>query len=196
MDLAERGKVKVVKGRYKPSGKFHYGYPNDPIFNEEGKLMGITNPRDLIHIHVYGGESIFFESLSKGKLIATKCINDNCEAKGSIFIPYRIHCPDCLARCEDVDITDIAKKGATVHSFMITERTGAFNTLPKPIKFINAEFEGVCTILMGYLSIGEPEIGMKVIPIFNTKKPTYTILDLSWVPLGTSADKLPENFTF
>ncbi len=79
---------------------------------------------------------------------------------------------------------------------MITERTGAFNTLPKPIRFVNVEFEGVPTILMGYLSIGEPKIGMKVIPIFNTTNPTYTILDLSWVPEETNETELPEGFTF
>ena len=49
---------------------------------------------------------------------------------------------------------------------------------------------------MGYLSVGEPEIGMKVVPIFNTTKPSYTILDLSWVPEGTDESEIPEGFTF
>ena len=49
---------------------------------------------------------------------------------------------------------------------------------------------------MGYLSVGEPEIGMKVVPIFNTTKPSYTILDLSWVPEGTNESDIPEEFTF
>jgi len=79
---------------------------------------------------------------------------------------------------------------------MITERTGAFNLLPRPLKFINVEFKGVSTVLMGYLCMGEPEIGMKVIPIFNTRAPTHTILDLWWVPEGTGEEQLPENFTF
>ena len=50
--------------------------------------------------------------------------------------------------------------------------------------------------LMEYLSVGEPGIGMKVVPIFNTTKPSYTILDLSWVPEGTNESEIPEGFTF
>ncbi|MEE9151743.1 MAG: hypothetical protein V3U20_07940 [Thermoplasmata archaeon] len=192
----DRGTVKVERGRYRPKGKFHDISPNTPIRNEEGTLMGVTNPRDITHIHAYGGESVFFESLSKGKLMASRCDNPECETTNSVYIPFRIHCPDCLGRNTVIDITDIAKKTAKVHTFMITERTGAFNTLPKPIKFVNVEFEGVVTILMGYLSVGEPKIGMRVLPIFNTKNPTYTILDLSWVLKGTPESELPEGFTF
>ncbi|NOZ04425.1 MAG: hypothetical protein GXO92_07480 [FCB group bacterium] len=192
----DRGTVKVINGRYRPTGKFHYIYEHSPIFDENGKLMGITNPRDVTHIHAYGGEAQFFESLGKGKLLGTRCDNPHCEAEGSIFMPFRIHCPDCLAKNTVVDLTETARKSATVHTFMITERTGAFNTLPTPIKFVNVEFEGVCTILMGYLSVGEPEIGMRVVPIFKTQNPTFTILDLSWVPAGTKEADLPEGFTF
>jgi len=191
-----RGTVRVVNDHYQPSGKFHFISPNIPIRNEQGDLMGVTNPRDIIHIHTYGGEAVFFESLSKGRLLATRCDNHGCEACGSIFQPFRIHCPDCLVQATVIDMTDIAKTTARIHTFMITERTGAFNTLPKPVRFINVEFDRVCTILMGYLCMGEPEIGMKVVPIFNTRAPTYTILDLWWVPAGTTEDQLPENFTF
>ena len=192
----EQATVKVIDGKYKPSGHFHTIEENTPIRNESDVLMGVTNPRSLTHIHAYGGESIFFESLSKGKLLGTKCENSNCEANGSIFIPFRIHCPDCLAKATVVDMTEVASKGAKVHTFMITERTGALNTLEKPIRFINVEFEGVPTILMGYLSVGEPKMDMKVVPIFQMKKPTYTILDLSWVPEGTDESLLPEGFSF
>jgi uncharacterized OB-fold protein len=95
-----------------------------------------------------------------------------------------------------VDLTDRCRKTAAIHTFMVCERSGAFNTLDKPIKFINVQFEGVSTILMSYLSIGEPKIGMRVIPIFRTVNPTYTITDLSWVPEGTDEKILPEGFTF
>ena len=71
-----------------------------------------------------------------------------------------------------------------------------FNILDKPIKFINIEFDGVCTILMSYLSVGEPEFGMKVVPIFKTQDPTFTIVDLSWVPVGTAESELPQGFSF
>ncbi len=191
-----RGKVRVVNNRYKFEGNFHYPSPNSPIWDDTGKLRGVTNPRDITHVHMYGGEAVFFESLSKGKIIASRCDNDDCASKGSIFMPFRIHCPDCLIKAIQVDITDIAKRTGKIYSFMICERSGAFNSLPKPIKFINIEFEGVCTILMGYLSVGNPIMGLRVVPIFNTKKPTFTILDLSWVPEGTKKKDLPKNFTF
>lgn len=191
----KRGTVEVIENRYKFNGDFHVAYPNTPIWKGE-KLCGVTNPRDMTYVHSYGGEQVFFHGLTKGKLIASRCDNPNCETKGSVYMPFRIHCPDCLGKNTDVDITDIAKKGAKIHTFMTCERSGAFNTLKKPIKFINVEFDGVVTILMGYLSVGEPEMGMKVVPIFQTKNPTYTITDLSWVPLGTPENKLPEGFTF
>lgn len=193
----DHGSVRVVKGKYKINGVFHRPEPNQPIRDDEtGKLMGVTNPRDMTYIHMYGGESVFFESMSQGKLIASRCDNPDCETTGSVYMPFRIHCPDCLFRNTQVDITDNARQTAKVHTFMITARTGAFNTLPKPVKFVNVEFEGVVTILMGYLAVGEPEIGMRVVPIFNTGNPTYTIMDMYWVPEGTKEEELPEGYTF
>ncbi len=196
MNIENHGTVTVENGRYRFSGKFHYGYPSDPIRNMDGKLMGVTNPRDVTHVHMYGGEAPFFEGLGKGMLLGTRCGNPDCETNGSIFIPFRIHCPDCLGKNIIVDMTETAQKGASVHTFMITERTGAFNTLPKPVRFVNVEFEGVPTILMGNLAVGNPKIGMKVVPIFNTTNPTFTILDLAWVPEGTNESELPDGFTF
>ncbi|NOZ75188.1 MAG: hypothetical protein GXO90_07385 [FCB group bacterium] len=194
--IQERGTVKVENGRYRVQGAFSVIHPNSPIYNEAGRLVGITNPRDITHIHSYGGEAPFFESLSKGRLLGTRCDNPDCEYHGTRHVPFVINCPDCLQKAEIIDVTDLARETAKVHTFMVTERTGAFNTLKKPIRFINVEFDGVATILMGYLSLGEPEIGMRVVPIFNTEKPTFTILDLSWVPAGTKSEDLPDNFTF
>jgi uncharacterized OB-fold protein len=194
----EKGFVDVINGRYKPKGTFHIVEKNQPIFNKDtGKLAGVTNPRDMTYIHSYGGEAIFFESLGKGKLMATRCDNDRCEAKGSIFEPFRIYCPDCLRKATVVDITEKAQKKAKIHSFIITHRSGAFNTLPLPIKFINVEFdEEVVTILMSVLVVGDPEIGKRVVPIFRTKDPTYTIMDLMFVVEGTPESDLPEFYTY
>jgi hypothetical protein len=189
--------VEVVEGRYRMRGEFHTIEPNQPIRNESGKLCGVTNPRRLVHTHSYGGEYEFFEGVAQGRLLGTRCDNADCEVGyESVSIPFRIYCPDCLQKMNTVDLTDVANRTATVHSFMITERTGAFNTLEKPIKFINIEFEGVCTILMGYLLCGEPVIGDRVVPIFATASPTYTIVDLAWVPEGTPASDLPKGFSF
>lgn len=192
------GLVHVQDNKYRIKGDFHHMTPNLPIRNadENWKLLGVTNPRDMTYIHTYGGEAPFFEGLSQGKLLATRCDNRDCEFTGTVYQPFRIHCPDCLGRNAIIDMTDIAKKKSTVHTFMVCERSGAFNILDKPIRFINIEFEGISTILMSYLSLGEPKIGMKVVPIFQTLDPTYTILDLSWVPAGTKESELPAGFSF
>lgn len=192
------GQVYVKNNRYKLKGDFHHLTPNTPIRNaDEGwKLLGVTNPRDLTYIHSYGGEAAFFEGLRLGKLLGTRCDNPKCEFKGTIYQPFRIHCPDCLGRNVIIDMTETAKKSSVIHTFMVCERSGAFSLLDKPIKFINVEFEGVDTILMSYLSVGQPEIGMRVVPIFRRTSPTYTILDLSWAPAGTKAEDIPEGFGF
>ncbi len=192
------GQVYVKNNQYKLKGDFHELTPNMPIRNadENFRLMGVTNPRSLTYIHSYGGEAIFFESLSQGKLMASRCDNSRCAYKGSVWMPFRIYCPDCLKKMTVVDITDVAKKTARIHTFMVCERSGAFSLLDKPIKFINVEFDGVVTILMSYLSVGQPKIGMRVIPIFKKIDPTYTILDLSWVPEGTRENQLPVGFSF
>lgn len=192
------GQVYVKNNQYKIKGDFHHLTPNMPIRNADDgwKLMGVTNPRDMTYIHSYGGEAIFFESLSQGKLMATVCETPHCAFKGSIYQPFRIHCPDCLGKNTVIDMTARAKERATIHTFMVCERSGAFNMLDRPIKFINIEFEGVCTILMSYLAKGDPQIGMRIVPIFKTLDPTYTILDLAWVPLGTKSGSLPKGFSF
>jgi uncharacterized OB-fold protein len=192
------GTVTVKKGQYKIKGDFHTISPNMPIRNEdEGwRLMGVTNPRAVTHIHMYGGEAVFFENLAKGKIYGSRCDNAACKFKGTAYLPFRIHCPDCLGKNTVLDLTDLCKRTAKIHTFMVCERSGAFNTLQKPIKFINVEFDGVATILMSYLSVGEPKMGMRVVPIFQTLDPTYTITDLSWVPEGTPVSKLPKGFTF
>ena len=190
--------VKVVDGKFKLEGEFHTAEPNQPIRDEQGKLCGITNPRRVVHHHSYGGEAPFFQGIGDGKLWATRCDNKACEvAYRSIFIPFRIHCPDCLEKNTPIDITELANKSARVYSFMICERSGAFNSLEKPIRFINVEFEGVTTILMSYL-VGkqDPEIGMKVRPIFRTQNPTCTIIDLAFVPADAKAKDLPAGYTF
>ena len=75
------GQVYVKNNQYKLKGAFHHLTPNTPIRNadDDWKLLGVTNPRDMTYIHSYGGEAIFFESLSKGKLLATRC--DNCRLR-------------------------------------------------------------------------------------------------------------------
>jgi len=190
------GEVKVKKNGYSISGKFHYADRNKPIRDEKGKLCGVTNPRQMTHIHSYGGEAPFFAGIAAGKLLATRCDNSKCEFKGTIYLPFRIYCPDCLRRNKVIDATKLAQKTATIHTFVVTSRTGAFNYLKTPIKFIDIEFEGVGTILKSVLLVGEPAIGLRVTPIFRQKNPTYTIMDLAFVEEGTPKNKLPAGFSF
>lgn len=192
------GQVYTRNNRYKLKGDFHHATIGTPIRNADDgwRLMGVTNPRDMTYIHAYGGEAVFFESLGQGRLLASRCDNQDCESTGTSYLPFRIHCPDCLGKNTVVDVTSIAGKTAKIHTFMVCERSGAFNLLEKPIRFINIEFDGIATILMSYLAVGDPAIGMAVTPIFQTVSPTCTILDLSWVPAGTSERKLPAGFSF
>ena len=190
------GEVKVKKNAYALKGKFHYADPSKPIFDEKGKLCGVTNPRQMTHIHSYGGEAPFFAGIAAGKLLATRCDNPKCDFKGTIYLPFRIYCPDCLRRNKVIDATRLARKTATIHTFVVTSRTGAFNYLKTPIKFIDIEFEGVGTILKSVLLVGEPAIGKRVTPIFRKKAPTYTIVDLAFVEEGTPKNQLPKDFSY
>ena len=196
--MSRSGQAHVKDKRYKLTGDFHEPSPHSPIRDRDQgwKLLGITNPRSMTYLHAYGGEAIFFESLSGGKLLGTRCDNQDCESLATIYLPFRIHCPDCLGRCTVTDLTDRARQSARIHTFMICERSGAFSLLETPIKFINIAVDGVATILMSYLRVGEPDIGVRVVPIFRTRDPTYTITDLSWVIEGTRSQELPEGFSF
>lgn len=186
-------KVWVEKNAYRIKGDFSTLEANQSIRNEKGKLCGVTNPRRLVHMHSYGGEAPFFQGLADGKLLGTTCVNPKCESKGSIYLPFRICCPDCLAKMKTVDLTARAKKSAKIYSYIVTSRTGAFNTLTKPIKFIDLEIDGVCTMLKSYMLVGEPAIGARVVPVFKVK-PTYTITDLAWVAAGTKTP--PKGYKF
>ena len=191
-----RPTVKADGKRYVINGDFHVMEPGTPVM-ENGTLRGVTKPRNMTYIHSYGGEAPFFQAIAKGRLLATRCDNKACEGFGGVWIPFRIACPDCLETNTIVDVTEAANTGAFIHTFIITERTGAFNSLPTPIRFLDIEIPGCGTILKSYMSgPGQPDFNKRVIPIFRTKDPTYTITDLSWVQEGTTEAELPEGFTF
>ena len=147
--------------------------------------MVVEKPRAPIHIHTYGGETPFFKGLTQGRLMATRCDNENCDPAGQegyFHLPPRVYCPDCLEKMAWADITELAARTARVHTHITVARPGAFNRVPMPCQLISVEIEGVSTILMSVLAEGEPEIGLEVEPVFNTTQPTFTILDLSWKP--------------
>jgi len=194
------GTVTVKNGKYVPEGAFHQIEKGTPIRDEAGVLAGVTKPRNMTYIHSYGGEAPFFAGVSdQAKLLGTRCDNPACPGHGTIYVPFRIFCPDCLSKNTIVDMTGAANEVATIYTYIVTERSGAFNTLEKPIRFVDIEFPGtgIATLLKGYMvGPGEPSIGARVRPVFRTGAPTYTIQDLAWVLEGTTADQLPPGFVF
>lgn len=194
------GTVKVKNGRYFPDGAFHQIEAGTPIKNNAGALCGVTKPRNMTYIHSYGGEAPFFQAVAeKARLLGSRCDTPGCPGKGGVWMPFHIHCPDCLGKNTEVDMTEVANEVATIYTFVITERSGAFNTLEKPIRFIDIEFPGsdVVTMLKGYLvGPGTPSIGARIRPAFRTGAPGYNIQDLAWALADTTEDQLPEGFTF
>jgi len=138
----------------------------------------IKNPKDYFHIHTYGGLSPFFDGLAGSKLLGTRCANGDCE-EDRIWLPPRVHCPDCLEPAEWVE----APRVGTIYTYSTVLYPGSNFRLSTPCPLISVEIEGVCTKLMSYLKEGEPEIGLPIRAVFNTQDPTHTILDLAWVPL-------------
>lgn len=137
------------------------------------------NPRSITHYHSYGGVSPFFENLRMGMLVGTGC--DACPKTG-IWLPPRVHCPDCWTK---MTWTQINTSEATVYTHSMTNLPGAGFMASTPCPLISVAIPGVCTKFMSYLSEfgeGEPYIGMPLRPIFRTENPTFTILDISWIP--------------
>jgi uncharacterized OB-fold protein len=149
--------------------------PGLEIMSEEPLV--VRNPRAHDHFHVYGGLSPFFRGLREGKLTGTRCPNPACAEK-RIWLPPRPYCPDCWSKMEYV----AAPTTGTLYTHSTVLYPGWYFRLSTPCPLISVELEGVCTKLMSYLKEGEPEIGMPIRAVFNTAKPTNTILDLAWVP--------------
>ena len=137
----------------------------------------IKNPKFWAHYHAYGGWGKFFKALQDAKLLATRCTNAACEEK-RLWIPPRSECPDCWHDMEWVE----AKTVGTIYTWSIIKYPGELFRLGAGTPLISVEIEGVCTKLMSWLKDGKPEMGMAVRAVFNTEKPTNTILDLAWVP--------------
>ncbi len=158
-------------------------HPDATVLRQISPAIVIEKPRAAIHYHTYGFESKFFQGLTEGKLYATVCRNKGhgCPAgdSGEYFLPPRAYCPDCL---EPMEWVEIKNPKAKIHTHITVKYPGAFNRLPQPCHLISVEIEGVTTIMMSYLVGAEPEIGMEIEPRFKTDNPTYTILDLYWVP--------------
>lgn len=116
-------------------------------------------------------------------------INDNRRLMGSfcpqckkVFLPPSLYCEDCFA--EMSEYRPIAGTG-TVHTFSVLHESLEETPLAKPIVAAFVQFDGITGGLLAPLEGVSPEkvqIGMKVNVSFNTKTPTKSILDLTWVP--------------
>jgi uncharacterized OB-fold protein len=145
------------------------------VMNQEP--MVVRNPKTWSHYHSYGRWGKFFQALQEKKLLATRCTNTACE-ENRLWLPPRPECPDCWHDTEWVE----APQQGKIYTWSIVKYPGELFKLPAGTPLISIELEGVCTKLMSWLKEGEPEIGMPVKAVFNTSKPTNSILDLAWVP--------------
>lgn len=139
--------------------------------------MVVRNPKTWSHFHSYGGWGKFFAGLAKGKLLATRCTNNACE-ENRLWLPPRCECPDCWHEMKWED----APTEGRIYTWSEVLYPGELFKLPAGTCLISVDLDGVCTKLMSWLKEGKPEIGMPVKAVFNTSKPTNSILDLAWVP--------------
>ncbi len=137
----------------------------------------IKNVKNWFHAHTYGGWSQFFHGLREGKLMATRCTDPSCSEK-RLWLPPRCECPDCWSAMEWVQAPAVG----VIFTHTTVQYPGALFRGSTPCPLISVSIEGVCTKLMSYLKEGTPRIGMPVRAVFNTARPTNTILDLAWMP--------------
>jgi len=152
-------------------------WPTETLEVLNADPLVIKNPKDWYHIHAYGGCGKFFQGLVQGKILATRCTNEECE-ENRLWLPPRSQCPDCW---HDMDWVEAPQQGK-IYTWSIIKYPGAPFKLPDGTPLISVDLPGVCTKMLSWLKEGEPEIGMPVKAVFNTKNPTNTILDLAWVP--------------
>ena len=154
--------------------------------HEFGEAWVIEWPRTLVHYHTYGKLTPYFKALGQGKLMATRCTNPGCPISagdGEAWLPPRADCPDCHMPMEWVELSQPVV--GTVYSYTHVKRGGAGLEIETPYYQIDVRIDGCCTIPKGYLIDAgkEPAIGMKVTPVFRTKDPTNTSLDIAWKTL-------------
>ena len=138
--------------------------------------------REGTHFHSYGLLTPYFEGLTQGKLMATRCVNKGCpigKGEGEMWLPPRADCPDCHKPMEWVEVKD--PKGY-IYSYTFVERGGTGLEIETPYYQIDVKMEGVGTILKSYLLDRKPiKIGDRVQAVFRTgKEATNTCIDLAW----------------
>ena len=154
---------------------------------KEGNVWVVDLPRfsgdSGTHHHTLGLLTPYFVGLTEGKLMATKCVNDNCpisRGKGELWLPPRADCPDCH---QPMVWEEIKKPEGSIFSYTFVERGGMGLEIECPYYQIDVLIDGVCTIVKSYLSTRtrKIKIGDKVKAKFRTgNEATNTCLDLYW----------------
>jgi uncharacterized OB-fold protein len=134
------------------------------------------------HFHTYGMLTPYFEGLSEGRLMATRCVNPRCpigKGDGERWLPPRADCPDCH---QPMVWEEIKNPTGYIYAYTWVERGGTGLEIECPYYQIDIKIEGVCTILKGYLLDRTPiKIGDKVKAGFRAgSEVTHTCLDIYW----------------
>jgi len=138
---------------------------------------------DGTHYHTYGLLTPYFKGLTKGQLLATRCVNPACpisKGNGELWIPPRADCPDCH---QPMTWSEVKDPKGYVYTYTYVERGGTGLEIACPYYQIDVKIEGVGTIVKSYLEgPGPVKIGDRVAARFRTSSDaTHTCLDLYWV---------------
>ncbi|HEY7727976.1 MAG TPA: OB-fold domain-containing protein, partial [Candidatus Eisenbacteria bacterium] len=148
-----------------------------PRFGKEGE-----------HFHTYGQITRYFEGLTKGRLLGTRCVNPGCpisRGRGELWLPPRADCPDCH---QPMEWQEVRNPEGYIYAYTYVERGGTGLEIECPYYQIDVKIEGVCTIIKSYLLDRKPiRIGDRVRAVFRAgKDATHTCLDLCWELSGSS----------
>lgn len=152
--------------------------------HQTGRAWVVELPRlgeEGTHFHTYGLLTPYFQGLTLGKLMATRCISPQCpisRGKGELWLPPRADCPDCH---QPMEWQEIPNPRGYIYTYTLVERGGAGLELPTPYYQIDVKIEGVCTIVKSYLTgaARKIKIGDRVKACFRTGgQATNTSLDL------------------
>jgi len=140
-----------------------------PRFGEEGT-----------HLHTYGLLTPYFQGLTEGRLMATRCVNPGCpisRGDGDMWLPPRADCPDCHQPMAWTEVTDLE---GYIYAYTYVERGGTGLEIECPYYQVDVKLPGVCTIAKSYLVNRTPiKIGDKVRVRFRTgTEATNTSLDM------------------
>ncbi|EKD52225.1 MAG: protein of unknown function DUF35 [uncultured bacterium] len=152
-----------------------------------GEFWVIDNPRfqgDVgTHHHTLGMLTPYFQGLTQGKLLGTKCTNPECpisHGKGELWLPPRADCPDCH---KPMAWEEVKNPVGEIFTYTYVERGGQGLEIETPYYQIDVQIPGVATIVKSYLINRERQIkiGDKVKAGFRTGAlATNTCLDLYW----------------